>query len=119
MTSKIIYLISLMSLILVCQAGINKRPSWAIGRSVEYADEPSSNEHFELVKKPSWAIGRDLSEQEQENTDFDKRLIEFKRFIEYKKDLDESDMINFISKLGRKDKRPSIGARTRSLSRNS
>ena len=120
MASKIIYFISLMSLILVCGASVNKRPSWAIGRSVENRAE--SDEHLELVKKPSWAIGRDLSGQMEsdETKDWNKRIIEFKRFIEFKKDLDTELYQNkeaSVKKLLQKEKRPSIGARTRSLSK--
>ena len=118
---------------------VKKRPSWAIGRSVEAMsdDDSESQNEMAIVKKPSWSIGRDLTAQLQseeaskqdERAGNNRRFIEFKRFIEFRKDLDDesqpSSLINRI-KLAHElmtlyphleQKRPSIGARTRSLSK--
>lgn len=93
-----------------CSAEISKRPSWAVGRSVdgseEYNDANENNSENDewlssyVEKKPSWVVGRDLISNQK---NYMKRIIEFKRNLndhfgiieKYENELDELKKLIF------------------------
>jgi hypothetical protein len=102
---------------------LEKRPSWAVGRSLDSADESNSAEswyiqqqqqqqHQNADKRPSWAVGRDLSDLADEN-EVAKRIIEFKRGWNSIHNIHNDEYNTMLNK--NRAKRPSIG-RTRSVS---
>jgi hypothetical protein len=102
---KVTLIIVLVALVSVSQQ-LDKRPSWAVGRSAEDSYElPSFQDWFTLHKKPSWAVGRDLEAEEGAYSGLDKRIIEFKR---------SGHEQDWESEHKSRGKRPSIG-RTRSV----
>lgn len=101
---------------------MEKKPSWAVGRSLDSADESSSAEGSQpdwyylqqtADKRPSWAVGRDLSEISGDN-EVAKRIIEFKRGWNSNHNVQNDEFESILSHKLRA-KRPSIG-RTRSVS---
>ncbi len=101
---------------------MEKRPSWAVGRSLDSADESSSAEAYQQElyalqqqhadKRPSWAVGRDLSDLVGDN-EVAKRIIEFKRGWNAYHNIQNDEYETMVNKM--RSKRPSIG-RTRSVS---
>lgn len=93
---------------------MEKRPSWAVGRSLDSADESNSAEDWyaqqqHADKRPSWAVGRDLSNENE----IAKRIIEFKRGWNAYHNVQNDEFETMLNKM--RSKRPSIG-RTRSVS---
>jgi len=98
---KSIILMSIVCLILITQCEM----TWA---------NTNNEEHSQL---DSSAVNSDLFEDDEPNSNEDlmnKRLIEFKRFIEFKRG---APAAAWAAKMRYNHKRPSIGARTRTLSK--
>ena len=95
------------------EENLSKKPSWAVGRSLE---GDSEEELFELEKKPSWVVGHERERSVR------KRIIEFKKDLEQELSLlnkyeDELNVLLPLIHQKLRDKRPSNGAGTRSVSK--
>ena len=119
-TTTLIYLVCFVVVIGHCFAEEeSKRANWApgAGRTLE---GDSEEELFELEKKPSWVVGRERAERS-----IKKRIIEFKKDLEQELALlnkyeDELNSLNVLLPLMHqklREKRPSNGAGTRSVSK--